>query len=275
MLNFIFNSLIDIQLIHYKFQWIDILDFCSYKTFKVSLFEFNKETWSYIIVANSLSDEVTIFTGEKLVEAHGSFATAHCISCHKEADEAFVKSNNIPQSSPYWTTSRMHICRWDTQVWLWRIDKARHCLLWRESSGKILWAHARGEKLLITQMLIFSLGFSKVWSVDSDRNITSGATVCFTGEQSALYYSQTFDQQRRGWQDEPATLHVGHQRYVLLFTSHMFLDHHYMVSSFFYEILFCTLALLFFIWEIVSCCLMLLQFLNCKMNIVLLNSIRV
>jgi NAD-dependent deacetylase sirtuin 2 len=36
--------------------------------------------------------------GEKIVEAHGSFATSHCIKCHKEYPSDFVKGITIDVS---------------------------------------------------------------------------------------------------------------------------------------------------------------------------------
>jgi len=51
---------------------------------------------------DTLERQATI-PGDKLVEAHGSFATAHCISCHDEADINLVKecvfTDKIPKCS--------------------------------------------------------------------------------------------------------------------------------------------------------------------------------
>lgn len=48
-------------------------------------------------------ERVANIPAEKLVEAHGSFAEAHCINCHQEADKEWIKgeifSNKVPRCS--------------------------------------------------------------------------------------------------------------------------------------------------------------------------------
>eukprot|EP00002_Diphylleia_rotans_P018919 TRINITY_DN3657_c0_g3_i2.p1 TRINITY_DN3657_c0_g3~~TRINITY_DN3657_c0_g3_i2.p1 ORF type:complete len:340 (-),score=86.11 TRINITY_DN3657_c0_g3_i2:475-1494(-) len=45
-------------------------------------------------------ERVAGISGEKIIEAHGSFATNHCISCRQEYDQEFVKEKYFKEETP-------------------------------------------------------------------------------------------------------------------------------------------------------------------------------